>query len=435
MRPLKILLINAVVLVALLGGVEAYFRITGGPAAAAPANALFLHIVPYTMFSNHPRMRYPAWVNGFTNEVIPADVTSNNHGFNDRRDFSLTQPYRKAANERVVLFSGGSTAWGVGSSSPDTTIAGRMEYHLNSMQTGIKYTVVNLGQGSWIAYQQFVGLELFGSSFDPDWVVVMDGHNDAGVGCATSQGTYNPLYFPVMKSYIDAYITQTTRPVFYRGWLENEIIRRSAAYRALTGKQYIPNPQIYDETNTDDTRGELRKVILPTKLGESREMLAFYLKAEEAMLRLFPKAKYVLSTQPMVNQFTGDFTDVYAKMDDPEAHKAALVKRARDLDGYLQAHEAEWCNTQTFLPSFTYLYVKGALELELLAERMRARGQFVEYHNMGRLLPDERAERIPYFIDPAHLSDQGADVLGRFYAERILAGDEVPGAQEAEKQH
>src|SRR5262249_31959821 len=161
MRPLKILLINAVVLVALLGGVEAYFRITGGPAAAARAEAQFLHIVPYTMFSSPPRMRYPAWVNGFTNEVIPADVTSNNHGFNDRRDFSLTQPYRKAANERVVLFSGGSTAWGVGSSSPDTTIARRIQDHLNSMQTGIKSTVVNFGMGSWDTYQQFFGLELF----------------------------------------------------------------------------------------------------------------------------------------------------------------------------------------------------------------------------------------------------------------------------------
>src|SRR5262249_61830209 len=126
MRSLKILLINAVVLVALLGGLEAYFRITDGPAAAAPANAMFLHIVPYTMFSDHPHMRYPAWVNGFTNEVIPADITSNNHGFNDPRRFSLTQPYRKAANERVVLFSGGSTASGVGSSRPDTNLAARI---------------------------------------------------------------------------------------------------------------------------------------------------------------------------------------------------------------------------------------------------------------------------------------------------------------------
>jgi len=121
--------------------------------------------------------------------------------------------------------------------------------------------------GSWIAYQQFIGLELWGPSFDPDWVVVMDGHNDAGVGCAYSQGLMNPLFFPAMKSYIDGYLGNgQTRPVFYRGWIENEIIKYSAAYRALTGKDYIPNPQGFDATNTDATRDEYRKIILPTKL-------------------------------------------------------------------------------------------------------------------------------------------------------------------------
>ena len=58
--------------------------------------------------------------------MIPANVTANNRGFNDRRDFDYTTSYQKADNERVVLFTGGSTAWGVGSSSTETTIAGRM---------------------------------------------------------------------------------------------------------------------------------------------------------------------------------------------------------------------------------------------------------------------------------------------------------------------
>jgi len=72
--------------------------------------------------------------NFFTNERIPADLKGNNQGFNDKHDFSLTEPYRKAGNERVVLFTGGSTAWGVGATSVETTIAGRMELHLNAMQ-------------------------------------------------------------------------------------------------------------------------------------------------------------------------------------------------------------------------------------------------------------------------------------------------------------
>jgi len=37
--------------------------------------------------------------------------------------------------------------------------------------------------------------------------------------------------------------------------------------------------------------------------------------------------------------------------------------------------------------------------------------------------PDARPERMPYFIDGVHISDKGNDVLGRFYAERILLRD------------
>jgi len=142
------------------------------------------------------------------------------------------------------------------------------------------------------------------------------------------------------------------------------------------------------------------------------------------MLRLFPQARYILSTQPMVNQFTGEFTDVYAS-EDAEVHRAALEKRLREVDAYLAATADRPCNSKTFHPSFVYIYVKGAFELERLAERVRAQGRFVEYHNMGRLFPNERADRMPFFIDPAHLSEKGADVLGRFYAERILAAGDA----------
>jgi hypothetical protein len=296
-----------------------------------------------------------------------------------------------------------------------------MEHYLNAAQSKLKYTVVNLGMGGWIAYQQFIGLEMWGAAFNPDWIVSMDGHNDAGVGCAYSQGSTNPLFFPAMKAYVDGYLgNQQTRPVFYRGWLENEIIKYSAAYRALTGKDYIPNALTFDKTNNDMTRGEVRKIIVPTKLGEAREMLAFYIKAEEAMLRLFPQARYILSTQPMVNQFDGDFTNVYAS-EDPAVHRAALEQRMREVDAHLAAHADETCTTESYQPSFVYIYVNGALALELLAEKMRKQGRAVDYFNTGRLFPNTREERTPYFIDPAHLSDKGADVIGRYYAGWILA--------------
>jgi hypothetical protein len=68
-----------------------------------------------------------------------------------------------------------------------------------------------------------------------------------------------------------------------------------------------------------------------------------------------------------------------------------------------------------------YIYSKGALLLERMAEQMRKEGKFVEYYNTGRLFPNQRDQRIRYFIDAVHLSDKGADVIGRFFAERVLA--------------
>ncbi len=424
MKTFRLVAINVLIFFALLAGLELFFRAKGSPANSAieQPNGMQLHVLPYVMFANEAYSRYSTWQNIFTGQNEKVDIRVNNEGYNDPHDFDWRKPYAKAANEKVVLLVGGSTVWGVGSTGFTTTIAGALQSELARAQSNTKYTVINLGMGSWIAYQQFIGLEMWGSQFDPDWVVIMDGHNDAGVGCAYSQGPMNPLYFPVIKNLVDAYsATGATRPVYLRGWLENEIINYSVAYRALTGKKYIPASEL-DLTNQDQTRGEARKVILPTKLSAARDMLHFYIKATKASLSLFPRAKYILSTQPMVNDFTGDFVDVYKTSQDA-ADPVAMAKRERDLDAYLKANENKVCNTETYIPSFTYVYVKGAFELEKLAAQERATGRFVEYDNIGRIFPNTRNDRLKYFIDAAHMSDEGAREIGKFYATRILKAD------------
>jgi hypothetical protein len=223
-----------------------------------------------------------------------------------------------------------------------------------------------------------------------------------------------------MRSYIHGYLLSTARPVFYRGWLENELIKRSTAYRIITGKQYVADDQIFDDTSTEE--GTTRRQIIPTKVGASREILDFYLAAERATLKLFPTANYILSTQPVVNQFTGDFADVYQFAYGSEERRAAIVKRERALDYYLRQHENESCGQKNAAPSFTYIYGNGAIQLERLAEKERALRRHVEYYNLGTLFPDSRQERMPYFIDPVHLSDKGMDAIGKFYAEKIIVG-------------
>jgi hypothetical protein len=275
--------------------------------------------------------------------------------------------------------------------------------------------------GSYIAFQQYIALELWGESFDPDWIVVMDGFNDSGVGCAYSQGVGNPMFYALTQAYITSYLFSSPNPSFYRGWLENKLIQHSVAYRTLTGKQYVPETLMFDTSSKEQMAA--RRATIPTKTGQARDMLRFYLKAEKAMLDLFPKARYILSTQPNVNQFTGDFVNTYESPSDSAAHREAMVVRDAALEAYLTYHENEACSAANMQPSSTYIYVKGAIELERLVDKARQAGRDVSYYNIGTLMPDARADRMPYFIDSAHLTDQGADIIGRFYAEKILAAD------------
>jgi len=415
---IAVVAINLLIVALLLGGIELYFRIWGHAPQNPLANGLWQTFQPFVMITTTPG-DYTQFTNTFTNKTYPSTVHANSLGFNDRREFTLTTPYKKADNEKVVLFTGGSVAWGVGATATDRTVAGRMEYWLNNLQDRQHYSVINLGMGSWIAFQQFIALQEWGTPFDPDWVVSMDGFNDAGVGCSYSQGPGRPLYFATMQSFIDGYLMSNLHPVFYRGWLENELIKYSAAYRDITGKQSIANNQIFDEGS--DENYSFRRQIIPTKLGQSREMLGFYVSAEQGMLRLFPRARYILSTQPSVNQLSGDFNDIYQYPSGSPDHTAAMEKRMRDLEGYLGQHENEMCGQKNSQPSFIYIFSGGAIKLEQLVHEEAANGRRVEYYNVGTLFPDGRSERIPYFIDPAHLTDDGMDIIGKFYAQRIIA--------------
>jgi hypothetical protein len=419
-NAIRVVSVNLIVLIVLLGGIEFYFRHWVHEQPDGLKNGLWQTFQPYVMITTVPG-EYRKFFNTFTNETYRSTVRTNSLGYNDRHEFSLSHPYKKAADEKVVLFTGGSAAWGVGATATDRTVAGRMEYYLNSLQSGQRYTVINLAMGSWIAFQQFIALQQWGSQFDPDWVVSMDGFNDAGVGCNYSQGPGNPLYFATMRSYIDGYLMSTLHPVFYRGWFENELILHSKAYRIITGKQYVADDQMFDQSSQEDSL--VRRQIIPTKVGEARQMLAFYLAAERGMLNLFPQARYILSTQPVVNQFTGDFNDIYQYPVGSPERKAAIEKRTVSLEGYLKQYENVACGQGTAQPASTYVFGNGAVQLEQLADEETARGRVVEYYNIGTLFPDPRPERMPYFIDPPHLSDKGMDVIGKFYAEKILAAD------------
>src|SRR5262245_29874752 len=114
---LNIVIINVAVLVGILVLVEVGYRnFYSASPASAEQHVIWLTFQPYVMTGN-PQTRYSKWKNEFLKSPVDADVTSNNYGFTNRDNFDITKPYQKVANEKVVLFTGGSTAWGVGASN------------------------------------------------------------------------------------------------------------------------------------------------------------------------------------------------------------------------------------------------------------------------------------------------------------------------------
>ena len=151
-----------------------------------PASLEALHLAPkpYMMFVVG-RVRNPVWRNAETGSAVPSRMAFNNLGFANDRDFAwppdaafVTQ-FGPQPGEKLIVITGGSAVLGVGATSNERTIAGQLEAVLNERQSRQKYRVLNLGMGSWIAYQQLVGLTLFGLPLAPDWIVTMDAHNDA----------------------------------------------------------------------------------------------------------------------------------------------------------------------------------------------------------------------------------------------------------------
>ena len=165
-NAIKVVAVNLIVIIVLLGGIEFYVRHWGHEQQKELVNGLWQSFQPYVMISTAPG-DYPRFSNIFTKETYSSTVRTNSLGYNDPHEFSLTRPYEKAANEKVVLFTGGSAAWGVGATATDRTVAGRMQYYLNTLQSGERYTVINLAMGSWIAFQQFIGLQLWAPSSIP----------------------------------------------------------------------------------------------------------------------------------------------------------------------------------------------------------------------------------------------------------------------------
>ena len=81
-------------------------------------------------------------------------------------------------NEYRILILGGSTAWGMGASSNEKTVASTLESQLNSSSRNYSYRVMNGAYPGWQSRQELIALMEFYAEFDPDLIIAVTGWND-----------------------------------------------------------------------------------------------------------------------------------------------------------------------------------------------------------------------------------------------------------------
>src|SRR5215208_2704315 len=118
-----------------VGLIEVGFRIKYGNSEVRENLGITLQFWPYVMTGQEPYHHYRQWFDQLRKKTVTADLYTNNAGFPDSFDFDIAKRYQKQAEEKVVLLTGGSTAFGVGASSNSTLTHEILATVLNSAQS------------------------------------------------------------------------------------------------------------------------------------------------------------------------------------------------------------------------------------------------------------------------------------------------------------
>lgn len=417
--------VSAVLCVALLEGLSRVFDRTDN---VVTKMQLIMH--PYMMFVGYAGTN-ATWRNIETKTDIPSTVHFNNLGFTTDSDFAVPptkeflKKYARSTEERLVVITGGSVVHGVGATANDKTIAGQLEVVLNERQSKYRYRVLNLGMGSWIAYQQFISLSLFALPLKPEWVVVMDGHNDAAVACPHGSGAGNPMSWPQML-----YLTGGGEGIIRKSPLVQWLIQNSATARVVTGLQPTGQNSQLSRLYFDDTDPDKRFVIKlrDLKFSELDKQVEFYLLAQQNVKELFSSANIIYGSQPYL--FDSAVSPSYRKAFDLQGTQDSIAMgrdaMKADLDNHMAKASEATCNDKVAPQALGYFMGRAALRLGQAASEWAAEAKgsrSITYVNPEMLFPGDYTHRVVNFIDNAHMSDSGQRRLAEYFAGYILKTD------------
>ena len=84
-------------------------------------------------------------------------------------------PEQVGKSDKVCLLLGGSTMFGLGATSDESTIAGRLGHYLN-LHSDSEYVVINNAMLGYNSHQEL--LALLQSKYRPDYVIALSGYNE-----------------------------------------------------------------------------------------------------------------------------------------------------------------------------------------------------------------------------------------------------------------
>ncbi len=439
---LKLVLINLSLLIAGIILLEIIFNsFEKMPKATVNLDVRF-H--PYIMwYSDLPHNDNEFYISNYSGKKYSARLDPNNLQFASKYDYEFV-PYEKFVkdkNTRVVVMTGGSAVHGHGASSNDHVISGQLEKYLNQYQSKYKYVVINVAMGSWIAFQEFIGLSLYGRQFDPDWIVVMDGVNDINSFCDHSAGVGNPMFWPSMRFYLEG--------KRIRGAFSRFLAKHSSIYRAVTRT----TRNDLDNEDNDESRdisenenwGNLVyntgskdprfRVVINTKWDEIDRQIDFYMYAQESILMHFQNAKFILSNQPKSEGFSYDHHDYISETDKikKDLFKSRMKSRLNEIYANNKDKNVIYSNLDE---SLTYFFYSVLFRNEELAEKyQKNKLRDVVYKNPETCYSyNERNQndlRKRYFNDFVHYNDNGHELLGIFFAGQVIRKDFPEGESKA----
>ena len=201
-------------------------------------------------------------------EIIPNQttdsITINSLGFRGAEFFTVKPPdtYR-------IFMVGGSTMFGAGATSDETTIPGYLQQFLNEKDFGFDIEVINSGIQGADSNTESNLIEQKLVRFSPDLIIIYDGWNDLRANNAPMEVKENWKTICKFGKENDFDVIITLQPIAGFG---NKVLTKQELKYAHSGEDYTNNPLIESSSIYKNYAKNLSEIKMCTKTIDMRDV-------------------------------------------------------------------------------------------------------------------------------------------------------------------